>query len=89
MLSRDNLLLLPWLVSLVDLTSCIKVPLRRCALNRVTRKAGFRGITEPAAREAAIDKELSDGFFRDHIFPSDIVSLEKRADVVRILEGQD
>ena len=38
----SNLLAIPWMVSLVDLTVWIKVPLRRCALNRVTRKAGFK-----------------------------------------------
>ncbi len=82
-----NLLSLPWLVSLVDLKVWISVPLRRCALNRVTRRAGFRNMTEPAERGAAIDKELSQGFFCDHIFASDIINVERQADVSFVLEG--
>ncbi len=84
-----NLLSLPWLVSLVDLKVWIKVPLRRCALNRVTRRAGFRKMTEPAEREAVIDEELNQGFFCDHVFASDIINLERQADVSFVLEGPD
>ncbi len=84
--SNTKLSSLPWLVSLVDLTFWIKV--RRHALNRMTRKAWFRGNTEPASREAAIERDLNE-LFCDHIFASDILHLEKKADVVLVLEGQD
>ena len=79
-----NLLSLPWLVSLVDLNLWTKVPLRRCALRRVTRIAGLRGIIEPALREAAVDKELKVGFVCDHFFASDILVPGKKADTVLI-----
>ena len=84
-----NLLSLPWLVSLVDLKAWISVPLRRCAINRVTRRACLRNMTEPAERDAAIDKELNQGFSCDHVFASVIINLEGQADVSFVLEGPD
>ena len=51
LIEGHNLLAIPWLVSLVDLTVWIKVPLRRCALNRVTRRARFRWGHRPSAAE--------------------------------------
>ena len=89
LIEGHNLLSLPWLVSLVDLKVWISVPLRRCALNRVTLRAGFRNMTDPAEREAAIDKVLNQGFFCDHIFASDIINLGRQADVSFVLEGPD
>ncbi len=80
---------LPRLVSLVDLKVWISVPLRRCAIKRVTQRAGFRNMTEPAEREAALDRELDQGFFCDHTFASDIINLERQADVSFVLEGPD
>ena len=43
LIEGHSLLAILWLVSLVDLTVWIKLPLRRCALSRVTRRAGSKG----------------------------------------------
>ena len=81
LIEGHSLLSLPWLVSLVDLKVWISVPLRRCALSRVTRRAGCRNMTEPTEREAAIDKELNQCFFCDHIFASDIINRDGQAGI--------
>ena len=87
LIEGHNLLAIPWLVSLVDLAVWIKVPLRRCALSRVTRRAGFKGVTDPVLRESIVDKEMNEGFFSTHIGASGIEALEKKAHAVLTLEG--